>query len=323
MCGAGEIYCRQSDCIQPVGWYIIEPCDAFAIANSATTQAFDGVVGSLNWNAAICGCSIPRVLRRQRCSYRTCNECAWIAMNSTFTAMQQWAEGAKEHPASWAQRHDDYLLFRRTKMKLKRDHEHTQRKNGKQRAASLQKNFVATNSRQHGTTNVFSNAVEAADSSQWPSQNMFFDGHLDINSSDPYRISEAAYGDEWNGGVEDNLVTTQELPLPAVPNLNQEAPNIVSEFGLYLDYPPDALPQDVYEPTQPISTFQEYSDQGEDTNPLSQLQTKVLPQSSNAQFSEVDFNDPFWAAVFASSGDSVLNSHTNTYQADDTWERSI
>ncbi|KAK1250239.1 hypothetical protein MKX08_010242 [Trichoderma sp. CBMAI-0020] len=149
---------------------------------------------------------------------------------------------------------------------------------------------------------------------------MFFDGHLNINSSDPYRVSEATYRDERNGGVEDELVTTQALQLPGVLNSNQEAPNNVSEFGLYLDYPPDALSQAVYEPPQPISTFQEYWDQGEDTNHLSQLQTRDLPQSSNVQHTEVDFNDPFWTAVFASSGDSVLNSHTKTCEAKDNWE---
>ncbi|UKZ63155.1 uncharacterized protein TrAtP1_004385 [Trichoderma atroviride] len=245
-------------------------------------------------------------------------------MKSTFTAVQRWAEGAKEHPASWAQRNDDYLLFRRTKTRLKGDYEHTQRDNGKQRAAGLQRDSDDTNNHQHGTANALPNMAESADLLQWPSQNMFFDGHLNINSSDPYRVSEAVseatYGDEWNGGVEDKLVTTQELPLPAVPNSNQEAPNIASDFGLYLDYPPDALPQTVYEPAQPISIFQEYWDQGEDSNQLSQLHNEVLPQSSNVQHTEVDFNDPFWTAVFASSGDSALNSHTNTYEAKDSWK---
>ncbi|PON27458.1 hypothetical protein TGAM01_v203839 [Trichoderma gamsii] len=237
-------------------------------------------------------------------------------MKSTFTAVQQWAEGAKENPARWAQRQDEYLLFRRTKMRLERDHEHTQRKSGKQRATGLQRYSLDANSHQHGTTNALPNMAETADSVHWPSQNMFLD--LNIDSSDPYQISEATYGDGWNGGVEDTLVTTQEPQVLAVPRLNQEAPDIASDFGLYPDYPQDALPQDIYEPPQPMSTFQEYWDGGEDANQLFQLHTGNLTQNPNVQHTEVDFNDPFWTNVFAASCDSALNSHTNTYQANDS-----
>jgi hypothetical protein len=244
-------------------------------------------------------------------------------MKSTFTAVQQWAEEAKENPARWAQRQDDYLLFRRTKMRLERDHEHTQRRSGNQRATSLERNSFDTNSYQHGTTNALPNIAETTDLLQWPSQNMIFDGYLNIGSSDPYRISEATYGDEWNGDVKDKFVTTQELQMPAVPNLNQEAPNIASDFGLYPDYPQDALPQTIYEPQQPMSTFQEYWDERDDASQLFQLHTGYLPQNPNVQHTDVDFSDPFWANVFASSGDSALNSHTNTYGAKDSWEDSI
>lgn len=307
MCGAEEIYCRKNHCIQPVGWYIIEPCDAFAIANSAATQAFDGVVGSLNWNAATCGCSIPRVLKRQRCRYRTCSECAWIAMNSTFTTMQQWAEGAKEYPARWAQREGDYLLFRRTKMRLKSEYEHSQRKNGKQRAPGLQRNFVDTNNHPHGTANVLLNMAETADLLQWPPLDMLIDGHLNISSSDPYRIPEATCGDEWNGGVEDKFVTAQGLQVSPVLDVNPEAPDTTSDFGaaVYFDYPPNALPQNMYEPPQPVSTFQQYGDNGKYANQLSQLHNEVVSQTSNVQHTELDFDDPFWTTVFASSGDSA------------------
>lgn len=152
---------------------------------------------------------------------------------------------------------------------------------------------------------------------------MHFNGHLNINSSDPYRIPEATYGDKWNGGVEDKLVATRELQAPAVPDLNQEAPNIACEFGLHLDSLPDSLPRYIYELPPPISTFQEYWDQGEDANQSSRLHTEALPQSSNVQDTEVDFNDPFWKTVFASSGDSASNSNTNRYQGKGSWEHSI
>ncbi|KAL7973664.1 hypothetical protein HDV63DRAFT_400691 [Trichoderma sp. SZMC 28014] len=242
-------------------------------------------------------------------------------MNSTFAAVQQWAEGAKEHPASWAQRKDDYLLLRRTKKMLERNHEHAQRESGNQRAAGIHKKFLDTNNHQHRTTNALPNITETADLSQWPPQNMFSVGHLNVNSSDSYRITEATYGDEWVGGREDKLVATRELQSPAVPDSIQEAPNIACESGLYLDYPPDVLPQNIYGPPQPISTFQEYWDLGEDANQPSQLYTEALPQNPNVQYPEVDFNDPFWATVFASSGDSAINSYANTCQGKDSWEQ--
>jgi hypothetical protein len=225
--------------------------------------------------------------------------------------MQQWAEGAKEHPASWAQSQGDDLLFRRIKMRLKSNYEHTQRNNGKKRGASLQKNFVDTCNRHHGTANILPNIAETADLLQWSSLDRFIDGRSNMDNSDPYRRVEATFGDKGTDGVEDELVTTQELPVPAITNLFQEAPNIASDSGLYLEYPPHTLLQNNYEPPQPTSMFQEYWDTGEDAKQLSQPQTEVFSQDSNVHNTEVDFNDPFWTTVFASSGDSAFNSHTN------------
>lgn len=295
MCGAKEVYCRQSHCVQPVGWYIIEPCDAFTTANSATLQAFDSVAWSLNWNTTICGCSVPRVLRRQRCRYRTCSKCVCIAMKSTFKIMQEWAESAKEYPAWWTQGKGDYLLFRRTKMRLKSDYELSQSKNDKQRTIRLQKNFVTTSSRQYGITDILSDIAEAADSMQLPSES-FIDDYLNIPNWALYQIPEATRGDKGGNRVEDESMTAQELQVPAVIDFHPETPNTASEIStiLYVDYHPDAVPQNAFGPPPPVSTVQEYCDKEEYTHQLSRLQGEALPQTSGVQQAEFDFNDPFW-----------------------------
>lgn len=314
MCGAKEIYCCQSHCIQPVGWYIVEPCDAFTNTNSATIQAFDGAVWSLNWNSTTCGCSVPRVLRRQRCRYRTCSKCSWIAIDLTFTTMQLWAESAREYPTWWTQSKGDYLLFRRTKMRLKSNYELSQGKNGKQRAIGHQKNSATVNGRQYRTTSSLSNIAEAAESIQWPFLGGIIDGRLNIFNSVLYQTPEATRGDKWVGEMEDKCITAQGQEVPAVSDFNLEIPNAPSEIDkvLHFEYPPAALPQYIYGPPLSVSIDQEHCDKEEHTNQLPRLWAEDLSQISGVQHAGFDFNDPFWADLFASSGDLALNEGTNT-----------
>ncbi|UKZ88085.1 uncharacterized protein TrAFT101_003849 [Trichoderma asperellum] len=239
--------------------------------------------------------------------------------------MQLWAESAKEYPTWWAQSKGDYLLFRRTKMRLKSDYELSQGNNSKQRTMGLQKNSATVNGRQYGTTNSLSNIAEAADLIQWPFLKGIIDGRLNIFNSALYQTREATRGDKRGGGVEDKFMTAQGLQVPAVSEFNLEVPNAPFEIDkvLHFDYPPAALPQYIYGPPLLVSIDQEHCDKEEHANQLSRLRAEDLTQTSGVQHAGFDFNDPFWADLFASSGDIALNKDIDTYQGESSWEHSI
>lgn len=153
---------------------------------------------------------------------------------------------------------------------------------------------------------------ESATSLQWPSLEIFVDDHLNIPNSTLYRVPEATRRDKQGGGAEDKSMTAQRLQVPLALDFTLEAPNTASEVGTvsYFDYPPDALPQNMHPPLQPISTFQEYWDKGEQSNQLTQLHTEFLPQTSSVQHGEFDFYDLFWTDIFGSSSDSALEGDT-------------
>ncbi|KAL6908610.1 hypothetical protein GGI43DRAFT_379454 [Trichoderma evansii] len=197
-------------------------------------------------------------------------------------------------------------------MRLKSDYQLSQGKNGKQQTIGLQKNLATTDRLQSGTTSILSNMAETATSLQWPPLEIFIDDHFNIPNSVLYRVPEATRGDKQGGGAEDKSMTAQKLQVPAALDFTLEAPNTASEVGMvsYFDYPPDALPQNMHLPSQPISTFQECWDKGEQANQLTRLHTKFLPQTSDVQHAEFDFNDPFWTNVFGSSSDSALKGDT-------------
>jgi hypothetical protein len=218
-------------------------------------------------------------------------------MDSTFATMQQWAESAKEYPAWWTQSQGDYLLFRRTKMRLRSDYERSQSEKDKQQTAGVQQTFFATNSYQYGT-NALSNLAGVTDSSQGLSLGTCTDGYLSISNSALYPFSEAINGKSWNAGVGDKSLAVQgraHLEMPAVPYFNLEAPNTAHKTGIfpYFDHPPDNLSQTVYDPPQPVLAFQEHWDEGEHTSQLVRLQPEVQPQTLIVNPTEFDFNDPF------------------------------
>lgn len=193
MCGAKEIYCCQSHCVQPIGWYIVEPCEAFSVANSATTHNPFGGEG-WNWNTNACGCSVPRVVKRQRCKHRSCSSCAWDALDSTFTATQQWADTAKEYPGCWIEGQEDYLLLRRTKTKLRNDHELSERQKGKQRAIDIEQGLDSLTSwpSYYETPNALSKSADTLSSLPGASSDHYTNGFLSLLGPDLYPAFEAA-----------------------------------------------------------------------------------------------------------------------------------
>lgn len=319
MCGAKEVYCCQIHCIRPIGWYIVEPCEAFVIANSLLTQhPADSGSWSWNWNTSTCGCSVPRVVRRQRCRYRSCITCSWSTLHSTFTAMQQWANAAKEYPEWWAQSHGDNLLFRRTKRRLRSEYDQSRRDKGKKRAIDVQQAFPAANSGElwsshHETLGALSNQTDVLDylprsSLENPSNN-----YQIISNSNLYPFSSAARRQAWDGGLEGRFPIAQGLLETAgIPEPGQEAANAENASAMYpnSEYQPDIWT--AYEPSQPHLTFEQVWGEGSHATQSERPQHEVMQQTPSLNNAVLNLDDPFWNDMLAFGDEFALGSNTDT-----------
>ncbi|KAL7936160.1 hypothetical protein V8C35DRAFT_251089 [Trichoderma chlorosporum] len=315
MCGATEIYCSQSHCHQPIGWHIVEPCEAFVIANSANTQQPAGTaILGWNWNTSTCGCSVPRVVRRQRCRYRSCITCARSALSSAFMTMQHWADVAKEYPDWWRPRRGDDLLLRRTKTRLRKEYGKWSKDNGKRRTVDFQQAYAATN-RWTGypeTPKTISHSESVFAHLPDPSWESFPNNHSSLPNSRSDPPSSATVGQAWYNGLGERLSTVQGLPRVAgALELGQEAPSAANTPSIYpsLEYQPDVWT--ACEPPQPALTMGQVWNVGDDTARLLQPQHEGMQQASDVNFIELNLEDPFWNNILSASGDGALENGTN------------
>ncbi|KAL6788202.1 hypothetical protein J3E68DRAFT_444891 [Trichoderma sp. SZMC 28012] len=318
MCGAKEVYCCQIHCIRPIGWYIVEPCEAFVIANSLLTQHPAGSGSwSWNWNTSTCGCSVPRVVRRQRCRYRSCITCSWSTLHSTFTAMQQWANAAKEYPEWWAQSHGDNLLFRRTKRRLRSEHDQSRKDKGKKRAIDVQQASPAANSGEqwsshHETLGTLSNQTDVFDCLPRSSLENPSDAYQSISNSTLHPSSSAKSRQVWDGGLEERFPTVRGLlETTGMPDLGQEAASAANTSSMYphLGYQPGVWTS--YEPPQPNLTFEHVWGEGDATQ-SERPQHEVMQQTPGFSNEVLSLDDPFWNDMLAFSGEYMLESNTDT-----------
>ncbi|PKK53604.1 hypothetical protein CI102_1842 [Trichoderma harzianum] len=318
MCGAKEIYCCQIHCIRPIGWYIVEPCEAFVIANSLLTQHPAGSGSwSWNWNTSTCGCSVPRVVRRQRCRYRSCITCCWSTLHSTFTAMQQWANAAREYPEWWAQSHGDNLLFRRTKRRLRSEYDQSRKDKGKKRAIDVQQALPAANSGEQWsshpeTLGTLSNQTDVFDylprsSLENPSNN-----YQSISNSNLYPSSSAVSRQVWSDGPGERFPTAQGLlGTTGVPELGQEAASTANASTMY---PNSEYQLDIwraYEPSQPNLMFEQVWGEGDATQ-SERPQHEVMQQTPSLNNAVLNLDDPFWNDMLAFGSEFALGSDTDT-----------
>ncbi|KAL7793002.1 hypothetical protein V8C37DRAFT_416185, partial [Trichoderma ceciliae] len=253
-------------------------------------QTLDSESWNWSWNTTTCGCSVPRVLRRQRCRYRSCGKCVGNALHSTFTAMQQWAESAEKYPEWWTEREGDHLLFRRTKMRLRNEYERSHSENGKQQAGGLQQNWLS----QYGTIGNLSSLTVAVDALPGPSslENSTKD-YLSKPNSTLYPISEAICGEMWNDDMGARS-STVHLETPGIIDFNLEASTAAESTMLpCLDHQQNTLPQIIYEPPQPDLAFQQHWAEGGHAAQLAQPQPELLPQAANTNLAVIDFDDLF------------------------------